>query len=288
MNIEGFKISVIVTSFNRKKLLLRTLVAILEQTHRNIEVIVVDNFSDYDFHKLIEEIGDSRIKAYQNSNNGIIAINRNFGSKKASGDYLAFCDDDDVWLKDKLEFQLKVMREDPNILLNGTLARKVGYKTNFGQANFGLMYRNVTLSPFFIARYNPIITSSVLIRKNVFIALRGFSEETNLISVEDVDLWLRVFDMGKISILKQILVNYEIHNSNITQFHLDKRLEHFKRYSLNVNSVESPFEQNTPVILNILKSSVHLVYLIYYQAIKILSRFLFFRPSLIIASNSQR
>ena len=100
-------ISVIVTTYNRKELLSTTIKSILNQTYSNLELIVVDNYSGYDFNDYMNSFNDERIKAFQNQNNGIIAINRNFGITKAKGEYLAFCDDDDYWVDEKLEQQIK-------------------------------------------------------------------------------------------------------------------------------------------------------------------------------------
>ena len=282
------KISVIVTTFNRKTLLLRTINSILNQTHKNIELIIVDNFSNYDFPAFIKSIGDSRIKSYQNYNNGIIAVNRNFGSMMSSSNYLAFCDDDDFWMKDKLDLQLKIMLNNPDILLNATLAKKNGFKTNFGQNNFGIMYRNVSLSRVFLVRYNPIITSSVLIRKETFNSLKGFSEDKELTTVEDLDLWLRLFDSGKISILKQVLLKYEIHDNNATKFHFDKRLKYLQKQNLNINKITLPFESNKSIPFIILKSLIHLLYIIYYKIIHTANRFFYINNRLLIISSLKK
>ena len=62
MKVENPKVSVIVTTFNRQKFLLRTLMSIVNQTYKNLEIIVVDNYSNYDFFGLIKSIGDSELK----------------------------------------------------------------------------------------------------------------------------------------------------------------------------------------------------------------------------------
>ena len=104
-------VSVIVTTFNRKEYLKETVESILNQSYINFELIIVDNYSDYDFFSHIKSFKDNRIQPYQNSNNGIIAVNRNFGINIAKGEYIAFCDDDDLWLPQKLEMQIKFMKE---------------------------------------------------------------------------------------------------------------------------------------------------------------------------------
>ena len=102
-------VSVVVTTYNRRELLMKTIDSILNQTYKNFELIVVDNYSDYDFLSYLKSFNDERIRSFQNKNEGIIAVNRNFGIKKAKGEYIAFCDDDDIWFPKKLELQLKTM-----------------------------------------------------------------------------------------------------------------------------------------------------------------------------------
>ena len=111
------KVSVIVTNYNRKDILAETIHSILNQTFTDFELIVVDNFSDYDFFEHINSFNDTRIRAFQNQNNGIIAVNRNFGIKKAKGEYIAFCDDDDTWAKNKLEVVIDHIKKNRNAIL---------------------------------------------------------------------------------------------------------------------------------------------------------------------------
>ena len=289
MNIKNNKISVVVTTFNRKDLLLRTINSIINQTHENLELIIVDNFSNYDFFNFINSFKDSRIKPYQNYNNGIIAVNRNFGAFKSTSDFLSFCDDDDFWMKDKLDLQLKIMLNNSDVLLNATLAKKNGYQTNFGQKNFGIMYRNVSLSRFFLLRYNPIILSSVLIRKDAFISLNGFSEKYELTTVEDLDLWLRLFEIGKISILKQVLLKYEIHDNNITKFHFDKRLKYLqKKILIKTDKIDLPFDTNKSIIFKLLKSLIHLLYIFYYKIIHTANRFYYINDRFLVINCSKQ
>ena len=88
--IKNPLVSVIVTTYNRKELLKETIDSILNQTFKNFELIVVDNFSDYDFSAHLESFNDDRIKTFQNQNNGVIAINRNFGIKQTKGKYIIY------------------------------------------------------------------------------------------------------------------------------------------------------------------------------------------------------
>ena len=104
-------VSVIVTTYNRKDLLTKTIDSILNQTYKNYELIVVDNYSNYDFLSHIKSFNDERIRSFQSANDGIISVNRNYGIKKAKGKYIAFCDDDDSWKPKKLQVSMEYIEK---------------------------------------------------------------------------------------------------------------------------------------------------------------------------------
>ena len=99
-------VSIVVTTFNRKEKLQEAL-SILEQSYDNFEIVVVDNFSDYDIKDFINKFNDNRIRLIQNNNGGNYVINRNLGIKQSRGDYIAG-DDDDYWLPHKLNDQMRL------------------------------------------------------------------------------------------------------------------------------------------------------------------------------------
>ena len=128
-------VSVIVTTYNRQEYLSETIRSILNQTFQDFELIIVDNFSNYDFFSLIYSFNSDKITALQNDNQGIIASNRNVGIRKAQGEFIAFCDDDDIWIPEKLENQIQVFGNKKNDLVytNSILFFKSGeiVKTNY-------------------------------------------------------------------------------------------------------------------------------------------------------------
>ena len=172
-------ISVVVTTFQREFFLKETINSIINQTYENIELIVVDNFSDYDFFYFIKSFNDQRIKAFQNKNNNVIAINRNFGISKSKGKYIAFCDDDDIWHKSKLLNQIKLFEKD-DVVLVSSLALKIGNLTSFFSKNYGFLYPITYLEYDSFLKNNPIVLSSVLICNHTLKSINGFSENINL------------------------------------------------------------------------------------------------------------
>lgn len=103
-------ISVIIPTFNRGRKLLKAIESVIKQTYRDIEIIVVDDGSTDDTRMVINEISDSRIKYFYQSNQGACAA-RNFGILNARGEYIAFQDSDDEWRIDKLEKQLIALKK---------------------------------------------------------------------------------------------------------------------------------------------------------------------------------
>ena len=99
-------ISVIVPTARRPELLMRAVRSILEQSTSDLEVIVVIDGPDPETMKLLSSISDPRLRFLQNQRSLGSAEARNVGVKAAQGEWVAFLDDDDEWLSDKLELQL--------------------------------------------------------------------------------------------------------------------------------------------------------------------------------------
>jgi len=191
-------VTVIVTTYNRKELLKKTINSILNQTYKNFEFIIIDNFSNYNFFSYIKSFNDSRINAYQNNNNGIIAINRNYAIKQSKGELIAFCDDDDIWHRTKLEKTINIFHSKTRVdivshavyrTLNGEIISKWPRPISYSKAN---IYSQLLL------RGNFVGLCTVVIKKKIMEELNGFNESKGYLAVEDYDLWLRIAKSGKI------------------------------------------------------------------------------------------
>lgn len=113
----NYKVSVIIPTYKRSEFLTRAIDSVLNQTYKNVEVVVVDdNGLDSEYRKRTEEKmeiykNNSRVVYIKNSVNLGGALSRNEGIKKATGDYITFLDDDDVYLPNKIKNQLSFMVE---------------------------------------------------------------------------------------------------------------------------------------------------------------------------------
>jgi glycosyltransferase involved in cell wall biosynthesis len=205
------KVSVIVTTYNRADLLRETVDSILGQTFRDLELIVVDNYSRDGTADYLNSIPDGRLRHTRNANNGVIAVNRNLGITLARGEYVAFCDDDDEWKPDKLRLQVELMDSQPELALSYTNAETF----RSGEVLSHRMIRRRVVRNHFSAllRGNFIPNSSVLVRRSVF-------EEIGLLSIdgtlrEDYEMWLRVSSQFPLAGIDQPLIRYRVHSTNI-------------------------------------------------------------------------
>jgi len=202
-------VSVIVTTYNRKKLLKETITSILEQTYKHFELLVIDNYSNYDFIDYINSFNDSRIRPFQNNNYGNIAINRNYGIENAKGDYIAFCDDDDLWRKDKLEKQINAIFREESLVGIGSRM------TIFGETELSRNkgFKKDTYIDFTSAfSFNNCPLSSLLVRNTGQL----FDIKPEFKAVEDFDfqITLLISTNKKLLLLAEPLIYYRKHKTN--------------------------------------------------------------------------
>lgn len=105
-------ISVIIPTYNREKTIIRSLMSVLNQTYKDIEVIVVDDCSTDNTKEVVEQVNDSRVRYACLEKNSGACVARNFGVEIARGDIIAFQDSDDEWFPEKLEMQMTKLKSD--------------------------------------------------------------------------------------------------------------------------------------------------------------------------------
>lgn len=113
------KVSVIIPMHNSSKHIEECLKSVINQTYKNIEVIVIDDASEDNSLELVKRIKDSRIRIIKLKENVGAANSRNEGIKEATGDYICFLDSDDYWIIDKLDRQVKFMEDNNYTFIYG-------------------------------------------------------------------------------------------------------------------------------------------------------------------------
>lgn len=106
-------VSIITPSYNTAKFISKTIESVQAQTYKNWEMIIVDDCSTDNTDEVIcKYLSDNRIKYIKNEKNSGAAVSRNKALREAKGKWIAFLDSDDLWSPEKLEKQIKFMKEN--------------------------------------------------------------------------------------------------------------------------------------------------------------------------------
>lgn len=112
------KLSIIIPAYNSEKFALDCLNSILEDEFSDFEVIVVNDGSTDKTKEIVESISDNRIKLFNNKNHGV-SYSRNFGLKKASGEYIMFVDADDTIEHNSLKKMMSYVKKyNPDVIIS--------------------------------------------------------------------------------------------------------------------------------------------------------------------------
>lgn len=200
------KITVIIPTYNRGTFLKRTISSVLAQTHEPYEIIVSDDGSTDTTQVVVKSFKHTSIKLITGSHSGLPAVTRNRALKIATGDFVAFLDDDDAWVTTKLKDQLALLSKNPGSLACCTNALRV---TPSGEElGSALSISSSFLSLATLEQNNFVICSSVLVRRSLFEKTGFFSELPEMKSIEDYDLWLKIAQFTPFAYLPTNLVKY--------------------------------------------------------------------------------
>lgn len=192
-------VSVVIPTYNRRERLAQALASVLQQTRPVDEIVVVDDGSTDDTREMLDEFvrqhSEMSVLVIHQENRGPSAA-RNAGMYAASGDLIAFLDDDDIWLPEKTKRQLSVFASDPQLDLLGcasNIVKLYGAPRVVRIREWAMLFRNWFATP------------TVMVRRKVVLACGGFPED--LRHYEDYALWLKIAGRNKCAFLNEILVN---------------------------------------------------------------------------------
>lgn len=202
-------ISVVIPLYNKENAIRVTLESVLAQSYTDYEVIIVDDGSTDNSAAVAANLKDPRVRIIQKDNGGVSSA-RNAGIKAAKSEYIAFLDADDLWDKEYLAEQLRMIADFPDAAMWGI---------NFAETREGKQVRRVpTALPDgyrgYVENYfqmrgrvsDLFCSSSVVIRREVFEKVGLFDERIKY--SEDCDMWWRIIATHKVAFYDQYLVFY--------------------------------------------------------------------------------
>lgn len=109
--VDGL-VSIIMPSWNTGGFIAESIQSVIDQTYQNWELLIVDDCSTDNTDEVVASFEDDRIKYFRNEKNSGAALSRNRAMREARGEWIAFLDSDDLWIPEKLEKQIKFMKEN--------------------------------------------------------------------------------------------------------------------------------------------------------------------------------
>ncbi|MEI7811925.1 MAG: glycosyltransferase family 2 protein [Ignavibacteria bacterium] len=260
-------ISIIIPTYNRAELLCRSLKSVIAQTFTDWEILVIDDLSTDNTKTMTERIISEYnlteklfYRLLEKKSGGAAA--RNVGINMSRGKFIAFLDDDDEWLPDKLQKQIDCVKNEVfgicytgrEIVRNGNTVAGFGKRYTFRQPP-GDNHLKEIMKDNFIG-----VTSSVLIPKSVLLEIDGFDE--NLPCLQDYDLFIRILHSYKAIGIGEPLVRYYVESStrhvSFTRENVQKASAYFsEKYK------DSPYRnllRKAVIIINIRKMLKSFVY----------------------------
>lgn len=181
-------LSIVIPAFNVQRYIIQAIQSAINQTLRNLEIIVVDDGSTDSTGDLVNRFDDPRIRYVRQSNRGLSAA-RNTGISLARSALIGFLDGDDTWKPQKADEHLQVMRKDRSLGITFSNSIYIDeYDNETGQALYSDKARPGLLD--MVQRNHVGNGSSPIIRKECFELAGLFDEE--LRSCEDWEMWVRI------------------------------------------------------------------------------------------------
>ena len=226
-------VSIVMPSYNTARYIGETIGSVQKQTYKNWELIIVDDCSTDNSMDVIRSFNEPRIRLFQNKKNSGAAISRNYALREAKGKWVAFLDSDDTWAPEKLEKQIRFMKEhgyaftftDYRICLNGNWLPYINTGPNV-----------VTKRKMYDYCYFSTIT--VMYEREKI----GLIQIANLRKNNDYAMWLQAIEKSNAYRLPECLSYYIKHDGSVSSGSKVKLIKwHYKlfREGLGKNPVIS-------------------------------------------------
>jgi glycosyltransferase involved in cell wall biosynthesis len=201
------RVTAIVPVYNGAATIAEAIDSALAQSYRDLEVIVVNDGSSDATAEVLRRY-EGRIRVIDRKNGGIAAA-RNTGVAASQSEYLAFLDCDDIWAPTMVERTVAALDDNRDCVLaytNCAVIDSDGHDLRSALVGAGVDHAP-TLDEM-LSRLWPIMPSAVIMRRSIFDACGGFSEEFRSYGFEDVIFWLRVREEGAFHYLPECLVKW--------------------------------------------------------------------------------
>lgn len=202
-------VSIIIPTFNSALYIDKTLQSAINQSYKNIEIVVVDDCSSDNTVEVVTNFAlmDSRIKLIRQLENRGAGVSRSVGLANSIGQYVAFLDADDIWIESKIEQQIDLMKEKNN----GFSFTAIKMVDEHGKEVKNKIKVKEKVDYKFLLKNTMIATSSVVIDRFI----KGDFSMSDRRGGQDYSTWLKLLRDGSFAYgIDEALVKYRINNEH--------------------------------------------------------------------------
>lgn len=208
-------VSVIITAYNRERVIAEAMRSILCQTVADFELIVVDDGSSDATATIVESFNDARVRLFRHGSNRGIPAARNSGLDAARGQFIAWLDSDDVARPRRLEVQLRFLHDHPEVAMIGACAGKMDEQ--------GRPFGPVRRPPFSHEHIRAwLLFRSAFQQSSIFgraAVLKRFPYRPEFPVCEDIDVFVRLSREHRLQNLAEVLIDRRIHPGQSAHTH---------------------------------------------------------------------
>ncbi len=212
--------------------MLQCIDSILKQTYPDFEVLIVNDGSTDQTVDLKDVLQDKRVRIFNLEKQNNLAKLRNFGIGKSTGEFIAFCDDDDMWIENKLEIQMEYLNRYDFICTNAIL---IDVSNKVIDDKYIKVNESFILDTKKLLIDNLVLPSSVVFRKKLLGEDKAFDEFDFTSLCEDYNLWIKLSLRCEMFFLNQNLIYSRAHASWARKF------EHTRQIYKNHVRLITPF-----------------------------------------------
>ena len=211
MDYKKGLVSIIIPTYNREEFISDAILSCLNQTYKNIEIIVIDDGSTDNTKTILEDFTiryNNKIKYFSKENSGVSSA-RNFGISLSRGEFIQFLDSDDLIDQTKLEKQVKCLNKNKDI-----------FGVYCGTRYFKDTIDNIIFNNFFkcsINCYKNLLEGNFIPIHSIIVRRCNIIFDESLSYFEDWEFWLRVLENKKISYIDEYLCYVRVHNTNTSR-----------------------------------------------------------------------
>lgn len=251
-------VSIVIPFYKGEKYIIKTLESILLQSYSTFEILIINDgcpVTDINFFEKISQL-DSRIKVHHKKNGGV-ACARQFGIATAAGDFIAFCDQDDLWLPEKLAKQMPLFENsDIGLVFCGAIEDHISQNRQV-ELPFFDSFRGDIYAALIIK--NHIVSCTAVARKSLLMAADAFDADLELMGVDDWLAWLKLSLCCKVDFVEEYLAIHIFHENNYSSN--EAKMYKAELVCLEkIKSIAKKHEHRHAVDYTLVEKNIHLRY----------------------------